>query len=183
MFLYLGRLNRFKGIADLLRAFETAVQSDTNLHLVIAGPDEENLASAADALASSIPGRVHRVEYVAHPEHYMSAADVFCLPSYREGFGAVLIEAAAVGLPVIASRIYGITDAVEEGKTGLLHAPGADREIAEAMRLLASNADLRRRMGAAARERVIEKFSETYVTKAFIDFYRKMLSTIGVGNK
>ena len=183
VFLYLGRLNRFKGVSDLLRAFELASQSDGNLHLIIAGPDEENLSAAVDALANCLPGRVHRVEYVNQPEQYMSAADVFCLPSYREGFGSVLIEAASIGIPSIASRIYGITDAVEEGKTGLLHTPGAVREIADAMLLLASNNDLRRQMGAAARARVIEKFSEPYVTKAFIEFYRALLSVVGTGNK
>ena len=50
----------------------------------------------------------------------MAAADVFCLPSYREGFGSVVIEAAAAGLPAIGSRIYGIIDAIEDGVTGLL---------------------------------------------------------------
>ena len=54
----------------------------------------------------------------------MQAADIFCLPSYREGFGSSIIEAAACGLPAIASRIYGLTDAVKEGETGLLVNPG-----------------------------------------------------------
>jgi glycosyltransferase involved in cell wall biosynthesis len=182
VFLFLGRLNRFKGIEDLLQAFAIAAKSNSNLHLIVAGPDEENLAVAVDALAIKTAGKVHRLEYVDFPEHYMSAADVFCLPSYREGFGAVLIEAAAVGIPVIASRIYGITDAVDEGKTGLFHTPGAVTEIADAMLLLASNNDLRTRMGAAGRARVIETFSEPYVTQAFIEFYRAMLSNVRVIN-
>ncbi len=67
VFLYLGRLNRFKGISDLLRAFEMATQSDSNLHLVIAGPDEENLSTAVAKLSNSLPGNVHRVEYVNQP--------------------------------------------------------------------------------------------------------------------
>ena len=113
----------------------------------------------------------------------MAAADVFCLPSYREGFGSVIIEAAAVGLPAIASRIYGITDAVEDGITGMLHAPASDREIAEAMLLLASNEDLRHRMGKAARARVIDKFSQVRVTRAFVDFYRDVFSTLGIRPK
>ena len=58
---------------------------------------------------------------------------VCCLPSYREGFGTVIIEAASIGLPAIASRIYGIADTVVEGVTGILHQPASDHEIAEAM--------------------------------------------------
>lgn len=180
VFLYLGRLNRFKGIPELLRAFEMAVQNRRNLHLVVAGPDEENLAAAVDAVAINIPGRVHRVEYVNHPEQYMSAADVFCLPSYREGFGSVLIEAASIGIPAIASRIYGITDAVEDGVTGILHQPASDHEIAAAMLLLANDENLRRRMGSSARARVVEKFSEARLTKAFTDLYRDQFSALQV---
>lgn len=183
VFLYLGRLNRFKGIIDLLQAFEVAARSDSNLHLVIAGPDEENLSTAVDTLANRLPGRVHRVEYVNHPEQYMSAADVFCLPSYREGFGSVLIEAASVGIPAIASRIYGITDAVEDGVTGILHQPASDREIADAIMLLATDATLRHRMGRAARARVIDKFSEARLTQAFVDLYRDMFSSFQVTPK
>ena len=106
----------------------------------------------------------------------MSAADVCCLPSHREGFGSVLIEAAAVGIPAIASRIYGIMDAVEDGITGILHSPTSDCEIAKAMILFSSNEELRRQMGHAAHERVIEKFSEERITQLFADFYHNMFN-------
>jgi glycosyltransferase involved in cell wall biosynthesis len=88
----------------------------------------------------------------------------------------VLIEAASVGLPAIASRIYGITDAVEEGVTGILHQKGNDAEIAEAMLLLGSNEEMRCAMAKAAQSRVIEKFSETRVNSAFATFYRETFS-------
>ena len=61
----------------------------------------------------------------------MAAADLFCLPSYREGFGMAAVEAGSCGLPVITSRIYGLTDAVEEGVTGLMHEPGDVNEISD----------------------------------------------------
>lgn len=178
VFLFLGRLIYDKGLVDLSRAFATAAEYSENLHLLVVGPDEEGLEAEFTALAQRFPGLVHRVGVTDCPEHYMSAADVFCLPSYREGFGSVLIEAASVGLPAIASRIYGITDAVEDGITGILHQPTVDCEIAEAMLLLASNENLRRRMGDAARERVIAKFSEARVVGAFADFYRNMFTQL-----
>jgi len=176
VFLFLGRINRDKGIVDLFTAFGIAANSNSRLHLLIVGPDEDDLESEGTALSGRVPGRVHRVGYTDCPEHYMSASDVFCLPSHREGFGTVIIEAASVGLPSIASRIYGITDAVLDGVTGILHAPGSTAEMAHAMLLLASDDTYRLRMGRAARERAVERFSEERVLTAFAGFYREMFS-------
>jgi len=109
----------------------------------------------------------------------MSASDVFCLPSYREGFGTVIIEAAAVGLPAIASRIYGITDAVLDGVTGILHKPGSKTEIANAMSLLSRNPKTRARLGRAAKERVVKDFSVEPIAEALVSFYRDTFSDAG----
>lgn len=172
VFLYLGRLNRCKGVADLMSAFSTLASTEPALHLVVAGPDEAGISADVAVLATKYPGRVHRIDYVDNPQEYMSAADVFCLPSYREGFGSVLLEAASVGIPVIASRIYGITDAVVDGETGLLHEPGNITEISAAMRRLACNRELRKSMGNRARARAIDRFSENRLTRALTEFYR-----------
>ena len=106
----------------------------------------------------------------------MSAADVLCLPSYREGFGSVIIEAASVGLPAIASRIYGVTDSVMEGVTGVLHEPGSSEEIAGAMLHLASDERARAQMGEAARRRAHDQFSEIRVTTALAEFYHDLFT-------
>lgn len=180
VFLFVGRLTRDKGLLELSRAFQLAAKKNENLHLLIVGPDEDGCEIETSMLESFFTGRVHRVGFTHSPENYMSAADVFCLPSHREGFGSVIIEAAAVGLPVIASRIYGIIDAVEDGVTGILHSAGSDREIEDSMLLLASNKDLRLKMGSAARARAISKFAEARVTEAFSDFYRDMFSKSGI---
>jgi glycosyltransferase involved in cell wall biosynthesis len=176
VFLFLGRLTRDKGLLDLARAFASVAKADARNHLLIVGWDEQDVGDALAELASRFPENVHRAGFATHPERYYSAADVICLPSYREGFGTVLIEAASVGLPAIASRIYGITDAVEDGVTGILHEPAADVEIAAAMRLLSSDVEVRSRMGSAARERARAKFSEARVTRAVADFYNRMLT-------
>jgi glycosyltransferase involved in cell wall biosynthesis len=179
VFLFLGRLNRDKGLLDLSLAFAAVAERDARSQLLVVGPDEEGLETEFADLGRRYPGRVHRIGFAGNVEEYMSAADVFCLPSYREGFGSAIIEAAAVGLPAIASRIYGITDAVEAGVTGILHLPGSDAEIADAMLRLATHQDLRRRMGEAARDRVKAKFSEARLTEAMADFYRDRFSAIG----
>jgi hypothetical protein len=98
------------------------------------GPDEEALTGTVRSAAGA---NLRLVGMTEAPERYMAAGDVFCLPSYREGFGAVIIEAAAAGLPAIGSRIYGITDAIGDGVTGILVAAADVEGLADAMRLLA----------------------------------------------
>ena len=180
VFLFVGRLSHDKGLLDLSRAFSEAAEQDPKIHLLVVGPDEAGLEGEFTFLATLFSGRVHRVGFTDCPEHYMSAADVLCLPSYREGFSTVIIEAAAVGLPAIASRIYGIADTMVDGVTGILHKPASYHEIAEAMLLVASDESLRRNMGEAARMRAIDMFSEERVLKAFAEFYNDIFSAIKV---
>jgi glycosyltransferase involved in cell wall biosynthesis len=114
------------------------------------------------------------------PEHFMQASDVLCLPSYREGFGNVIIEAAACGLPCVGSRIYGITDAVEDGVTGCLHLPrdvGGLHRLLQKMRI---DAAVRLKMGEAARLRVTAHYSEAKVVGALTEFYR---AELGMGEE
>ena len=81
------------------------------------------------------------------------------MPSLRESFGIVALEAMAMKLPVIASRIGGLEEVVEHERTGLLVPPGDAAALAEAIRTLAENPEMRRNMGEAGRQRVAEKFS------------------------
>jgi len=176
LFLYLGRLNRDKGVLDLAAAFALASRKRGDLFLALVGPDEEALGPTLDAVCGEFSARLRRVDYTNQPERYMAAADVFCLPSYREGFGTVVIEAAACGVPAIASRIYGLTDAVIDGKTGLLHAPADVDALAAAMLHLAGARDFRGALGATARQRALADFSMPLLTSALLDFYAKMLN-------
>jgi glycosyltransferase involved in cell wall biosynthesis len=80
----------------------------------------------------------------------MAAADIFCLPSYREGFGQVIIETAACEVPTVASRIYGIKDAIDDGNTGLLFQVGNVDDLKLALTRLVVNSTLRISMGEAA---------------------------------
>lgn len=167
--LYVGRLKRDKGVADLIEAFNTLGSRFSNLHMLLVGPDEDGF----DSLVRDLP-RIHRAGYTQVVEEYMAAADVFCLPSYREGFGLVLIEAGAVGLPVVASRIYGITDAVVEGETGLLHQPGDIDDLTRKIEALIENALLRKKLGEAGRLRASGMFGADRVTAAMAEFVQAL---------
>ncbi|MFA6922445.1 MAG: glycosyltransferase, partial [Gallionella sp.] len=125
---------------------------------------EDGYDAHLNTLKVELRQKIHRVAFTSQPESYMAAADILCLPSYREGFGSVVIESAAVGIPAVASRIYGITDAIIDHVTGILHEPGNSQEICQAMFRLAHDEPFRCKMGAAARERVIHEFSQERLT-------------------
>jgi glycosyltransferase involved in cell wall biosynthesis len=125
--------------------------------------------------------RIHFFGFTSVPEEFMAGADVLCLPSYREGFGTVLINAAAVGIPALASRVYGSVDAVEDGITGLLHEPGNASEMAEHMMRLKNDPLLRKTLGDNGRRRAARDFSEKSVTSAVLNFYSDALAKV-IGN-
>jgi lipopolysaccharide/colanic/teichoic acid biosynthesis glycosyltransferase len=173
VFLFVGRLNKDKGVLDLAKAFNHLAARRGNAQLVCVGPDEAGMEARMRRICSSCVVRLHFVGQSRFPEQYMAAGDVLCLPSYREGFGSVVIEAAATGIPAIASRIYGLTDAVEDGVTGCLHQPGKWRELADAMELLEANRSLREHLGQLARDRASKTFRVEALTEALLAFYSK----------
>jgi glycosyltransferase involved in cell wall biosynthesis len=170
--LFAGRVTRDKGILDLARAFGALGAEFPEAVLLVVGPDEEGLGAE---VLRQCGGRARVVGYTPTPERYMASADLLCLPSYREGFGAVIIEAAAAGLPAIGSRIYGIVDAVQEGKTGLLFEVGDVGELRACLRRLLGDAALCEHLGTAARARALAEFAEERLVGALEARYREIL--------
>lgn len=173
--LYLGRLNRDKGVLDLAVAFSQLSTKHPQAELWVVGPDEANWFEQMQALLGDAIGQVKRVGFTTHPETFMQAADVFCLPSYREGFGSAVIEAAACGVPALASRIYGLTDAVVEGQTGWMHEPGNFQDLADKLDEILAKSDELVARGSAAREYARTMFTEEIITGAMVQFYKKCM--------
>jgi glycosyltransferase involved in cell wall biosynthesis len=171
LFLFVGRLTRDKGVLDLAEAFSQLPIGDA--HLFFVGPDEKSMQDEIMRITEKCSKYVHFLGHTNAPESYMATADVLCLPSYREGFGSVVIEAAAVGIPTIASRIYGITDAVVDGETGLLHEPHDVSVIRVCMESMISNKGLRLKFGEQARTRAVTDFNSNAITQEWVSFYRK----------
>jgi glycosyltransferase involved in cell wall biosynthesis len=174
--LYLGRLNPDKGVQDLAAAFARVAAKMPNAYLIVVGPDEGGLSEILQNILSDCSHQYHRIGYTNKPEEYMAAADIFCLPSYREGFGSVLIEAAAAGVPALASDIYGITDAVVNGQTGILHEPKNINQIIEYLQELISDDAMRQNMSDQGIKRAKELFATHVLVTAMQNYYQSLLS-------
>ena len=172
--LFLGRLTHDKGLPDLAAAFDGASAACPELHLLVVGPDEGGLKASMEQRLAHVADRVHFEVQTAQPEAFMAAADVFMTPSLREGFGLTVIEAAACGIPAIATRIYGLSDAVADGESGILVDVADVGALSTAMVRLATDHALRRQMGEAARRRVESFFMQADLTEAFCAFYARL---------
>jgi glycosyltransferase involved in cell wall biosynthesis len=175
--LYVGRLNKDKGLFDLAEAFNLIAELHPEVVLLLVGSEEEVKFSSLQNICHLHKERLRYIKFTAHPEHYMVASDIFCLPSYREGFGLTIIEAAACGLPSVASRIYGITDAVIEGHTGLMFPAGDVNALAFAVRKLLTDLELRLMLGENARLRAQKDFSSEAITQHMLHIYDELTTS------
>lgn len=156
--LFVGRITRDKGVHPLAEAF-AALPEQLSPFLLLVGPDEEGLWPDLRRSMGDAASRASWVGARIDPERLMAASDVFCLPSFREGFGLSVIEAGACALPSVASAIYGLEDAVEDGVTGILVPAGDAVALNQALRRIVENPALRIQMGSAARDRVQRDFA------------------------
>ncbi|MDC3295044.1 glycosyltransferase family 4 protein, partial [bacterium] len=168
--LFVGRLNRDKGIVELSEAYDRIQNLPNKVELWLVGPDEEGFENIFKSMKN-----VKFFSFVSNPEVYMAAADIFCLPSYREGFGTVIIEAAACGLPSIGSNIYGLSDAIIDGKTGLLTPVKSSKSLELALKTLITDKNLRYSMGKEANLRVKKIFPQELLTAELLKFYKKLI--------
>lgn len=174
-----GRLSPEKGIDHLLRAVALLRDNGVTVDVVLAGdgPSRESLGRLA--LELKIAGRVRWIGEVAHDDVpvVLQGFDIFAMPSTWEGFGVAAIEASAMQLPVVASDIHGIPDVVVDGETGLLVPPAAAPTLAAAIARLATDAELRERMGTAGRVYVERRYRWHDNARLMERLYDELLAT------
>ncbi|MBK8451897.1 MAG: glycosyltransferase [Thiofilum sp.] len=175
VFLFLGRMNYEKGIMELVYAFKQLQQEYNTTYLLLVGPDEAQILKHVQSVLANQLTNIRYVGLTSTPEQFIDASDVLCLPSYREGFGSSIIEAAAMGVPSIASRIYGITDAIIDGRTGLLVQAKDTQSLYQAMKTMLDR-EVRDQLGLQAQERAIREFSSERLTEAWLHYYANHLS-------
>ncbi len=177
---FVGRLVRDKGIDELLEAWNQLSAEFDNLHLLVVGPEESADAISASArdLLQRHP-KIHCVGFQQATACYYLAMNVLAFPTYREGFGLVATEASAMNRPVVATRIPGCVDAVQDGVTGTLVPPQDATALATALRQYLLDAQLCQRHGQAGRQRILRDFQPQRVEAALWQGYVNCLKKKG----
>jgi glycosyltransferase involved in cell wall biosynthesis len=161
---FVGRLTRDKGIPELYEAFLILSSQFSNLRLLLVGDYESGDPVPSDIRARiDADARVVRTDRVTDTASYYHLMDVLALPTYREGFPYVPLEAQASGIPVVTTVATGARDSLVDGITGFLTPVGDATVLAEAISRLLQDAELRKRMGEAGREWVTRTFDRCIV--------------------
>jgi glycosyltransferase involved in cell wall biosynthesis len=170
-----GRLHEPKDFLTLARALRTLPAQGWRAEIVGDGPDRP--AVEAQLRADGLSGAVELAGERADVRERLARADVFVLSSRSECMPISVLEAMAAGLPVVASAVGGLPEMVVDGETGCLVAPGDDRALGAALARLVADPDARRRMGAAGRQRVEERFDLPGFRAAHLALYRREIAT------
>jgi len=172
-----AHLSAKKGQEFLIRAVALLRGRWPELHCLLVGEGimADQLRSLAGELG--VGDRVHLLGFRSDAVAIVNAADVAVLPSIaKEGLGLVLVEAALLEKPAVASNAPGIDEALQDGITGLLVPPGDPQRLADALDRLLADENLRRNMGRAGRQRALETFTIPAMTEAVEAVYRELLA-------
>lgn len=181
VFIYLGRKCEDKGLIELIKAFAKVNHNSISTKLILVGPDEST-SKELKTLMSALPTNVINLPTTNAPEQILSVADIFCIPSHREGFGTVVIEAASLGLPTIGTRIPGLKDSIIENETGLLVELKNEDQLATAMLRLCTDAPLRKSLSENAKKNAIENYDSRKLYQLLRDFYKQFFRESNVIN-
>jgi glycosyltransferase involved in cell wall biosynthesis len=178
---FVGRVVRDKGMADLVDAWAALRARFPSLHLLVVGPLESGDPIPEDTRrVLTTDTRIHLTGLEWDTPPLYAAMDLVVLPSYREGFPTVPLEAAAMELPVVSTRVPGCVDAVLEGRTGMLAEPHHVATLTELIAGYLSDPDLRRRHGQAGREWVLRDFKQEVIWQAVWGEYVRLLNEVGM---
>ena len=168
-------MNKDKGLQDLREVF-LYLKNHFKIKLLLVGPIEslENQDFFELMKFFKAEPDVTYVEFTSTPELYLGLADIFCFPSMREGFGTVALEASAMELPVVARNVYGLSDAVADGESGLLFDSNISGDFEVKLEKLLASPELAQRLGKQGRARVLRDFSEQLLTEKMIGEYLRL---------
>ncbi|MBI3038292.1 glycosyltransferase family 4 protein [bacterium] len=167
-----------KGVGEFVKAAETLLNENVSAHFILVGElDPGNPSAISSSQMKSLLKR-DGIQWWGHQKNMfeiISNSHVICLPSYREGIPKVLLEAAACGRPIVTTNVPGCREVVQNGENGLIVPPKDSKTLAEALKKLVEDSELRRKMGAKSREIAVAKFSIEKVVRETISVYKELL--------
>ncbi len=168
---FLGRVGKDKGFEELMAAFKSLKSKYPDIVLLYVGPNEKPDTVNSEYLKyfEECPDIIYTGGWVDDAERYLSAMDIFLFPSYREGFGNVVIEAEAMGVPVVVSDIPGPQNGMVDGVTGFKVPARTVEPLVEKTSLLIEDEALRQKFGKAGAKFVVENFDSRVLIKKIIE--------------
>jgi glycosyltransferase involved in cell wall biosynthesis len=171
-----ARLTGDKGINELTEAFNILCDDVPLLYLLlVGGQEEEDRLSPSTEQIIANNTRVRAVGYQPDPVPFYLAMDIFCLPTYREGFGEVNLEAQALKLPVVSTNVIGPRESIEDGRTGYLVEPRSSEALICSLKRLIPDPKLRKEMGREGRKRVVRMFDRRDMIGAVVEHRLRLL--------
>ncbi len=169
-----GPLEIVKGASFFLRACHRVVEAGHDIRIIIAGsgPEERSLRHLAASL--ELTSRLTFVDGGVSMRAYLSAMDIYCLPSLQQGLGVMMLEAMALGRPVIASGVGGVQSVIEDGVTGVIVPPSDSRALADRIMELLKSPERTRQLALAGQQHVREKFNEERMLDEMIHLYQEV---------
>jgi glycosyltransferase involved in cell wall biosynthesis len=169
-----------KGINELIAAFVEVAKKNPHAYLLYVGQTTEKDPVRSETLQQiESHERIVHVGWQTEPEKYMAAMDAFVLPTYREGFGVVNIEASAMRLPVISTDVPGPQESIVQGETGLLVPAKEIQPLVEAMKEIMGRPILAKKLGDAGRERVMTMYEQKQLWHTILEHRKRLLLATG----
>ena len=175
-YIFVGRMVKDKGVNEIVAAFDRLSRERSDVRLLLVGRFEDDLDPLLPESRECIERnkQIELVGYQSDVRPYLAASDVLLLPSYREGFPNVVIQAGAMGLPSIVSDISGCNEIIIDHKNGIIIPKQDSEALYNAMRRLASEPKLTRLLAASARELVTTRYAQSEVWRATLDMYNSL---------
>ncbi|QDV65132.1 Putative glycosyltransferase EpsD [Crateriforma conspicua] len=173
--LFVGRIRREKGVNELVEAMKPLLNHYPHLHMVMVGsPESSDPINSETEVEIKSNDRIHELGWLPNPERAFWTADIVAMPSYREGFGNVALEAGAAGLPVVGFDIMGLREAIEDGESGILVPLRDTQALQRALEQLIIAPDLRMSLGTQGCKRVHDHFRQQIIWNGLAELYSQL---------
>ena len=171
-----GMLHRYKGFSFLIQALPALLQKFPETQIAIAGTGPQEVELRRMAARAGVSASIHWLGFCGNVRTLLEAADVYVQPSLVEACPMALLEAGAMGLPVVASAVGGVPEVILDGETGLLVPRMEPAPLSDALQILLANAETRAALGAAGCARVYQNFTRERMVAETLAVYERMLN-------